>query len=183
MKDYYSILQISKSADLQKIKQAYRKLAVQYHPDKSKDPSTAVKFIEITEAYEVLKDVNKRTQYDVLYNEYFEKSVTPVTSKQQEQAWKTYGEAKAKEYAAMSYADFDRLFDEIKLAVSYTPNFLFVLFCAFGVGTGFWMMSEIDPWAGLFCVAMYGVFCYFLYQRMKNDYIAERQKLQNKYKS
>lgn len=60
-KDYYKILGVSHSANTDEIKQAYRKLAHKYHPDKGGD---AEKFKEINEAYQVLSDKDKRTQYD-----------------------------------------------------------------------------------------------------------------------
>ena len=66
-KDYYTILGVSKSAAQAEIKKAYRGLAKKYHPDKNKDDKTAEnKFKEISEAYEVLGDPEKRKQYDEL---------------------------------------------------------------------------------------------------------------------
>ena len=64
-KDYYSILGISRNASEREIKQAYRKLARQYHPDvNSGDKSAEAKFKQINEAYEVLSDKEKRRKYD-----------------------------------------------------------------------------------------------------------------------
>ncbi|MCP4574303.1 MAG: molecular chaperone DnaJ [bacterium] len=64
-RDYYDVLGVGKDADAGAIKRAYRKLAIQYHPDKNPDDATAAeKFRESTEAYEVLKDSQKRSQYD-----------------------------------------------------------------------------------------------------------------------
>ncbi len=64
-RDYYEILGIDKSASEDAIKKAYRKLAIQYHPDKNPGNNEAEeKFKEATEAYEVLKDPQKRAQYD-----------------------------------------------------------------------------------------------------------------------
>lgn len=64
-KDYYSILGITKSASDTDIKKAYRKLALQYHPDRNKDnKESEVKFKEVTKAYEVLSDPQKRQTYD-----------------------------------------------------------------------------------------------------------------------
>jgi molecular chaperone DnaJ len=64
-RDYYEILGISKNASEAEIKKAYRKLALQYHPDKNPDDKSAEdKFKEAAEAYEVLSDQNKRARYD-----------------------------------------------------------------------------------------------------------------------
>ena len=61
MKNYYEILGIEENSSQEDIKKAYRKLAVQYHPDKGGDEN---KFKEVTEAYEVLSDEQKRAQYN-----------------------------------------------------------------------------------------------------------------------
>jgi len=65
-KDYYSRLGLEKNATPEEIKRAYRKLARKYHPDVSKEPDTEARFKELGEAYEVLKDAEKRTAYDQL---------------------------------------------------------------------------------------------------------------------
>jgi molecular chaperone DnaJ len=63
-KDYYAILNIPSSASTEEIKKAFRKLALQYHPDKHKDGGLVVeKFLEIKEAYLILKDKAKRSAY------------------------------------------------------------------------------------------------------------------------
>jgi molecular chaperone DnaJ len=65
MRDYYEILGVERSADGEAIKKAYRKLALQYHPDRNGDDKEAEdKFREATEAYEVLRDAEKRAAYD-----------------------------------------------------------------------------------------------------------------------
>lgn len=63
-KDYYEILGVPKDADDKAIKSAFRRLAKQYHPDVSKEPNAAEKFKEAQEAYAVLSDPDKRSQYD-----------------------------------------------------------------------------------------------------------------------
>ncbi len=64
-RDYYDILEISRSASADEIKKAYRKLSRKYHPDMAPDDKTAdQKFKEVQEAYEILRDENKRKQYD-----------------------------------------------------------------------------------------------------------------------
>jgi molecular chaperone DnaJ len=63
--DYYEILGVARGADAADIKKAYRKLAMQYHPDRNQnDKAAEKKFKEINEAYDVLKDDDKRAQYD-----------------------------------------------------------------------------------------------------------------------
>jgi curved DNA-binding protein len=65
-KDYYSIMGVSRDATQDEIKRVYRKLARKYHPDVSKETDAEARFKEIGEAYEVLKDPEKRAAYDQL---------------------------------------------------------------------------------------------------------------------
>src|SRR5476649_1182421 len=67
-KDYYKILGVERDADIDAIKKAYRKFAHKYHPDVSKDPAGEEKFKEIADAYQTLKDPEKRAAYDQLGN-------------------------------------------------------------------------------------------------------------------
>ncbi len=71
--DYYESLNVTKNADASSLKSAYRKLAMQYHPDKNPgDAKAEAKFKEINEAYEILKDDNKRAAYDQYGHQAFE---------------------------------------------------------------------------------------------------------------
>jgi molecular chaperone DnaJ len=63
-RDYYDVLGVDKGADEKEIKKAYRKLAMKYHPDVSEDEEATEKFKEISEAYAVLSDSEKRSTYD-----------------------------------------------------------------------------------------------------------------------
>lgn len=65
-KDYYEILGVGRTASQEEIRKAYRKLAKEYHPDVNKDSGAGEKYKEINEAYEVLKDPEKREKYDTL---------------------------------------------------------------------------------------------------------------------
>jgi curved DNA-binding protein len=65
-KDYYKVMGVERNASPEEIKSAYRKLARKYHPDVSKEPGAEEKFKELGEAYETLKDPEKRAAYDQL---------------------------------------------------------------------------------------------------------------------
>jgi molecular chaperone DnaJ len=88
-KDYYDVLSIQRSASKEEIKNSYRKLALQYHPDRNKSPGAEEKFKEISEAYAVLSDDEKRKRYD------------------------TYGHVGAEEVFRGSEANFDEVFKDI----------------------------------------------------------------------
>ncbi len=63
-RDYYEVLGVARDASAEDIRRAYRKLAREYHPDVNKDPGAEDRFKEISEAYEVLRDPEKRERYD-----------------------------------------------------------------------------------------------------------------------
>ena len=65
-KDYYEIMGVARDATQDEVKRAYRKLARKYHPDVSKEADAENRFKELGEAYEVLKDTEKRAAYDQL---------------------------------------------------------------------------------------------------------------------
>jgi curved DNA-binding protein len=69
-RDYYKVLEVSRSASAEEIKRAYRKLARKFHPDVSKESNAEARFKEVQEAYEVLKDPEKRAAYDQLGSQY-----------------------------------------------------------------------------------------------------------------
>jgi curved DNA-binding protein len=69
-KDYYEVLGVTRSAGAEEVKRAYRKLARKYHPDVSKERNAESRFKEVQEAYEVLRDPEKRAAYDQLGRHY-----------------------------------------------------------------------------------------------------------------
>jgi molecular chaperone DnaJ len=75
-RDYYEVLGVLKNASKDEIKDAYRKLAMQFHPDRNKAPEAEEKFKEISEAYAVLSDDQKRQQYDTLGHAGFDQRYT-----------------------------------------------------------------------------------------------------------
>ena len=88
-KDYYDVLSVQRSASKEEIKNSYRKLALQYHPDRNKSSGAEEKFKEISEAYAVLSDDEKRKRYDM------------------------YGHVGAEEVFRGSEANFDEVFKDI----------------------------------------------------------------------
>lgn len=74
--DYYEVLGVDRNASKDEIKAAYRKLALKYHPDRNKEPGAAEKFKEISEAYAVLSDDEKRARYDQFGHEGIQGSYT-----------------------------------------------------------------------------------------------------------
>ena len=84
-RDFYEVLGISKTANADEIKRAYRKKAKQYHPDICKEPDAEEKFKEVQEAYEVLSDDNKRAAYDRYGHAAFEQG-DKIDANQKQQA-------------------------------------------------------------------------------------------------
>lgn len=77
-RDYYEILNVSRSASEEEIKSAYRKMAMKYHPDRNpNDPEAEYKFKEAAEAYEVLRDPEKRARYDRFGRSSFQNGSSP----------------------------------------------------------------------------------------------------------
>lgn len=65
-KDYYAVLEVPRDADADTIKKAYRRLARKYHPDVSKEADAEARFKDVSEAYDTLKDAEKKAAYDAL---------------------------------------------------------------------------------------------------------------------
>lgn len=117
-KDYYDVLSVQRSASKEEIKNSYRKLALQYHPDRNKSPGAEEKFKEISEAYAVLSDDEKRKRYD------------------------TYGHVGAEEVFRGSEANFDEVFKDIGFG-----GFRDIFDQIFGGRGGFGNASN-DPFGG-----------------------------------
>lgn len=106
-RDYYNILGVKPDASEKEIKKAYRKLATQYHPDKNKgDKASEEKFKEISEAYQVLGNTEKRKQYDALGSDWeqFQQSGASyddfMNQRQQYRQYQNRGQNRRHEYTS-----------------------------------------------------------------------------------
>ncbi len=111
-KDYYSVLGVNKNATADEIKKAFRKLAVKYHPDHNPDNKKAEeKFKEISEAYEVLGDADKRKKYDQ-FGRYWQQG-----GQSNQSPWGSSGTAGAgvnfDGFDFSQYANFDDFIDQL----------------------------------------------------------------------
>lgn len=104
-KDYYQILGVEEDADLKEIKKAYRKLALKLHPDMQPENSSDDEFKELVEAYEVLKDPQRRAEYDEL-KKY---GGTPRDDFQPPPGWHSSNEA----YGSHTGGDFSDFFNSV----------------------------------------------------------------------
>lgn len=187
IKDYYKTLGVPPDASLADIKQAYRQLAHKYHPDKNKASNAVAIFIEITEAYEILRDGEKRAAYDTLYNRYKSQGATSLkeTEAKQQEEWTEYGQQKGRQYSSMDYEKFIRVaIKEIQIGVRYIPNLIFIGMCLLGAVTLLGILpkafSDRSAPAGagiVFLLTAIGMATlgYFLFKRMKTDYLKERE--------
>lgn len=106
-RDYYAALGVAPDADDKAIKTAYRKLARKYHPDVSKEPDAEAKFKEVAEAYDVLKDTEKRAEYDQLrrYGQAGQRFETPP-------GWQ-YSSRGSDQHGGQYEGDFSEFFESI----------------------------------------------------------------------
>jgi curved DNA-binding protein CbpA len=108
MKNYYEILSISKNATDIEIKKAFRKLALQYHPDKNKSKDAHNIFVQINIAYETLKNIEKREEYNNKLS--FNKKNDTYNYKEKSNR---ETKEKAEEYANMSYEQFEDILENL----------------------------------------------------------------------
>jgi curved DNA-binding protein len=102
LKDYYTILGVKPTDDLKTIKTAYRRLARKYHPDVSKEANAEARFKDLAEAWEVLKDDQRRAEYDQLWQHRTDPRMDPHMGRQQTQQETQY-----------SQQEFDDIFSSI----------------------------------------------------------------------
>lgn len=125
-RDYYIILNLSRTGTKEEIKKAYRKLALEWHPDKNKSPDAHLKFIEINEAYLLLYDDDARTKYNQEYDQYnsesehFKTTATKETIFKDENLnkWSRNARRQAEKYATISFEDFAKMIGVVLKEVS-----------------------------------------------------------------
>lgn len=106
-RDYYEILGVSKSASDAEIKSAYRKLARKHHPDVDKSPGASERFKEISEAYQVLSDLQKKQTYD----QFGHAAPNPFGGGRQQYSWSSGGPASGWDFGG--FEDPFELFEQI----------------------------------------------------------------------
>ena len=118
MKDYYTVLGVSKQATAQEIRRAYRKLAMQYHPDKNPDPAAREKITAINEAYDVLGDPEKRRAYDMRMTYGWQETVQPTPPSPAHRDPRYRGRRPPSSYKPSSQSD------QYELMKQYLPVFI-----------------------------------------------------------
>jgi len=111
-RDYYQTLGVSKDADQDQIKKAYRKLARKYHPDVNPDdPNAEEKFKDINEAYQVLSDDEKRKKYDQFGSQWKQYQQRGGRSEDFDWSqWTTRGQPGGTQYRTISQEDLEQMF-------------------------------------------------------------------------
>lgn len=124
--NYYKILELKSTATKEEIKKAYRKLALEFHPDRNKSPNAHDKFIEINESYLILYDDDAREKYDREFKSHFAKTSEQSQNKnefsnethtnQKEtfrdndlNDWAKKAKNQGAEYARMAFVDFSKM--------------------------------------------------------------------------
>jgi len=174
MNNYYSILEVTKIATNKEIKIAYRKLAMEWHPDKNKNVNAHSKFLEINEAYEILTDPIKRKEYDNI-----SKSGQGEVISDEFKKWRNNAKSKAESYAEMDFDKYkSKVIDELKLAVHYMPAFGCFIVLIIGVIVNLWAITIIGL-MGLLSAIVFGGGALYIYNVSIKYYLNDRNNLNN----
>lgn len=190
IRNYYKALGVSLGATSGEIMKAFRKLALKYHPDRNKAENAHEMFIEITEAYEILNDDERRREYDTIYMMLFEKQKQDSEERdkyendefeEKRKQWEDIGRRKADEYTSVSFEEFARKYmKEISIGISYIPNLIAILIAG---GGGIMMFIMFPSYGGIGGMIMPLLFAagflylaYRLYLVAREDYIEERRR-------
>ena len=159
MKNYYDTLGVEENASNEIIKKSYKKLAFSKHPDRNKSPNAHEEFIEIQTAYEVLKNPNKRLEYDnYLKNKrkfYSEKKTSHKRPPEYE-----YKSQNAERYANMRFEEFEKILDAILVIGQKANNTIKKVNRT---------VDKILYWIGAICLFPTGIL--LLFKSISNGYI------------
>jgi len=170
--DYYEVLKISDNATLVEIKKAFRELAKKHHPDKNKSTDASLKFREVFEAYEILKNNITRDIYDqrrqIYQNNTKTKFTNPTdTNTANYQKTKEKANKRAEYFSRMTFDDFlNSSIFMLKKATSTFALILMLIFGSFMILFGFFILKEsiknqgIGIFIMLFCVGFGAVLIY-----------------------
>lgn len=180
MKNYYKTLELNQNATLDEIKKSYRKLAFEYHPDHNKSQNANAFFIEITEAYEILKDIEKRKIYDDLL---FGKN--SKTTEESMGNWQNQAKQKAEQHSAMDYDVFkNNIMNELALVAKHSGNFGCLIFIVFGFIISFYMLikslfekDETLIMGMVINIVGYSILVIWLYPKFTQNYKDDRKNM------
>ncbi len=161
MKNYYQILGVPKYSTEVEIKQVYRKLAMQWHPDKNKSANAQQIFIEIHEAYEILSNPNKRSLYDELLNsQSVSASQIVINKKEKDTQYDDFvykARSQAENASKMNFDNFAELFFiGVGKAKYFFLIFVIVICGAVAVFAGFQEIFIEGSMKGLFTI-LFGI--------------------------
>lgn len=193
--NYYAALGLPDFSNIKEIRSAYRKLAMQWHPDRNQDAGAQQKFIRIQLAYDFLKDAERRRDFDEYLKQGIQgqpKQQTSTSSSRQgyrpenvEAGWQEQMKSRAEKYANMPYEEFlSTLSKEIKLHVSYIPNILAMLVTGSFATIPLWIGLQEFLSIGFAAIVFLGIFCGLfvwltvrLFKVMMSDYEIDRKKV------
>lgn len=190
--NYYAALGLPELSTIQEIKSAYRRSAMQWHPDRNKTAGAQQKFIQIQMAYDFLKDAERRRDYDAYLRQSSEgesiqqdqaNTRPDYQARTTESVWQESMKRQAESYANMPYEDFvSTLSKEIKLHVSYLPNILAILITGMFATMPLWIglneFLSIGFGAIVFLVIFSGLFLWLTIRLVKvlvSDYQVDRK--------
>lgn len=177
--DYYKVLNISENATLEEIKKAFRELAKEYHPDKNKSSDASVKFREVFEAYEILKDKITKDIFDESRRKFYNKKSAEFndekyTKSETYEYVKKEANKRAEYFSKMTFDDF--LQSSIFMLKKATSKFALILMFLFGlfmIFFGFFAIANTNNSGGfgflimLFCFAFGGTLIYIAQNDLK----------------
>lgn len=179
--DYYKILNITENATLEEIKKAFRELAKMYHPDKNKSNDASVKFREVFEAYEILKDKTTKCIFDEQRRKFYNNAKAEFnnhnyTKSEAYDYVKKEANKRAEYFSRMTFDDF--LQSSIFILKKATSKFALILMFLFGlfmIAFGFFALINTNNNEGfgiltmLFCLAFGGTLIYIAQNDLKQS--------------